>query len=64
MGQIKTLATFLRVVLCSQAAILYSKFQFLSDSSRVPFIRSLIPLRRSLSTKLIVSVITHFCYAA
>ena len=35
---VKRLATFLRVVLCSQAAILYSKYQFLSDSSRVPSI--------------------------
>ena len=26
---------FLRVVLCSEAVILYSKYQFLSDSSRV-----------------------------
>ena len=29
---------FLRVVLCSEAAILYTKYQFLLDSSSVPFI--------------------------
>ena len=68
------LAPFLRVVLCSQAAILYSKCQFLSDSSHVP--PSIPPsistimdpdegksfsMNLHLSTKLIVSV-NHFCY--
>lgn len=68
------IATFLRVVLFRQAAILYSSCQFLSDLSRV--YPSLIPPRRDpdegksfsvnlhLSTKLKLSVITHFCYTA
>ena len=35
MGQTKKDLTFLRVVLCSQPTILYSKYQFLSDLSRI-----------------------------
>ena len=34
-GEFSDWTTFLRVVLCSQGAILHSKCQFLSDSSRV-----------------------------
>ena len=35
MGQIKKETRRFFVMLCSQAAILYSKYQFLSDSARV-----------------------------